>query len=130
VNEFELIAEPPFIRQRRRSHPVWVGFKFVVGLGLGFFAGCLLAALLAPSAGEDTRQAIRDRLPGGTPKLPDPAASSSGSVTRGMHVSTVGSVGGRLEAAKEAMATERRETENAMFVRFRRALATGRSSEL
>jgi hypothetical protein len=128
--EFELINEAPFIRQRRRSNPIWIGFKFVAGLGLGFFAGCLIAALLAPAAGEDARQAIRDRLPGGTPKLPDPAATNAGAVTRGMRVSTVGSVGSRLDAAKEAMATEQRETANAMFARFRRALATGRSSEL
>ena len=128
--DLELINEAPFIRQRRRANPIWLGFKFVVGLGLGFFAGCLIAALLAPSAGEDTRQAIRDRLPGGTPKLPEPSATSSGAVTRGMRVSTVGSVGSRLETAKEAMATEKRETENAMFARFRRALATGRASEL
>ena len=132
--DLEFINEAPFIRQRRRANPIWVGFKFVVGLGLGFFAGCLIAALLAPSAGEDIRQAIRDRLPGGTPPLPDESATKSGAVTRGMRVSageaSNGGIGRRFEAAKEAMATERRETENALFARFRRALATGRSSEL
>src|SRR5688572_14794442 len=103
--DLEFINEAPFVRQRRRASPIWVGLKFVVGLGLGFFAGCLIAALLAPSAGEDTRQSIRDRLPGGTPKLPDPAASNSGAVTRGMRVSSGGGSGGglssRLESAKE-----------------------------
>jgi hypothetical protein len=131
--DLELMSQAPFIRQRRRSNPIWVGVKFVLGLGLGFFVGCLVAALIAPSAGEDTRQAIRDRLPGGTPKLPDPATSSSGAVTRGMRVSAVdagGGLSGRLEAAREAMATEQRETENALFTRFRRAITTGRASEV
>ena len=132
--DLEFINEAPFVRKRRRANPLWVGLKFVVGLGLGFFAGSLIAALLAPWAGEDTRQAIRDRLPGGTPKLPEQGAASSGSVTRGLPVSATGAgnggLGSRLDAAKEAMATEKRETENAMFARFRRAITTGRASEL
>jgi hypothetical protein len=128
--DLELTSEAPFVRQRKRSNPVWVAFKFVLGLGLGFLVGCMIAALLAPSAGEDTRQAIRDRVPGGTPRLPDERATNSGAVTRGMHVSTVTSMGSRLEAAKAAMTTERREHENALFARFRRAIATGRPSEV
>jgi hypothetical protein len=130
--DLELTSEAPFVRQRKRSNPIWVAVKFVLGLGLGFLVGCMIAALLAPSAGEDTRQALRDRVPGGTPKLPDERAANSGAVTRGMSVATAEpvSIGGRIEAAKAAMATERREHENALFARFRRAIVTGRASEV
>lgn len=115
---------------------IWIGFKFVAGLGLGFSAGCMIAALLAPAAGEDVRQGIKDRLPGGSPRLPDESVTNSGSVTRGKSAVTAsnpptgnGGPSRRLEAAKEAMTIERREHENAMFARFRRALATGRASD-
>jgi hypothetical protein len=130
--DLELTSQAPFVRQRKRTNPVWVAVKFVLGLGLGFLVGCMIAALLAPSAGEDTRQAIKDRMPGGTPKLPDERAANSGAVTRGMHVAAAEpvSIGGRIEAAKAAMAIEQREHENALFARFRRAIATGRASEV
>lgn len=116
---------------------IWIGFKFVAGLGLGFTAGCMIAALLAPAAGEDVRQGIKDRLPGGSPRLPDESVTNSGSVTRAKSPVTApnapsgnGGLSSRLEAAKEAMKVERREHESAMFARFRRALATGRASEV
>src|SRR5688500_10210229 len=59
--DLELTSQAPFVRQRKRASPLWVAVKFVLGLGLGFLVGCMIAALLAPSAGEDTRQALRDR---------------------------------------------------------------------
>jgi gas vesicle protein len=112
------------------------GLKFALGLGLGLAVGCLVAALLAPAAGEDVRQMLRERLRGGQPRLPDEAVTNSGQVTRGTRVSsasnvgTVGNLRARFEAAQVAMEQERREHENELWVRFRRALQTGRASEV
>jgi gas vesicle protein len=134
--ELELGGRAPFVR-RRRSNPVWTGLKFALGLGLGLAVGCLVAALLAPAAGEDIRQMLRERVRGrGQLPLPDEAVTNSGAVTRGTRVSTasntgpVGELRSRVEAAQAAMEQERRTRENELWVRFRRAVQTGRSSEV
>ncbi|TAK25280.1 MAG: hypothetical protein EPO26_02585 [Chloroflexota bacterium] len=48
----------------KRRHPLVSAFLFLTGLGMGFMAGCVLAALLAPSAGEDFRVAARRAVAG------------------------------------------------------------------
>src|SRR5881628_1466127 len=49
--DFELMAQPPFVRRRRRS-PILRALMFVLGVGLGLAVGGLIAALLAPATGE------------------------------------------------------------------------------
>jgi hypothetical protein len=59
--------------RRKRASPIWLGLKFVAGVGLGLMFGCVIAALLAPAAGEDTRNNLRGLVPKpgeGQPKLP------------------------------------------------------------
>ncbi|HZQ99725.1 MAG TPA: hypothetical protein VFC93_13020 [Chloroflexota bacterium] len=53
----------PEIRRGQRTSPVVVGLKFVVGLSFGLFMGALVAALLAPAAGEDTRNKLKSMVP-------------------------------------------------------------------
>jgi len=133
--ELDIGGAAPFVR-RRRSSPLWTGLKFLVGLSLGLAVGCLIAAMLAPAAGEDTRQMLSQRVRGrGQPRLPDEAVTSSGAVTRGRRVSSAANVGllddlrARFEAAKAALEQERRARESELWARFRRALQTGRASE-
>jgi hypothetical protein len=135
--ELDLGGRAPFVH-RRRSNPLWVALKFALGLSIGLAVGCLVAALLAPSAGDDTRRMLRQRVPGGggPAPLPDEARTSSGAITRGTPVSSaansgpVGDLRARFEAAKAAMAQDRQAHENELWVRFRRALQTGRASEV
>jgi hypothetical protein len=135
--ELDVGGQPPYLR-RRGTSPLWTGLKFALGLSLGLAVGCLIAALLAPSAGDDTRRMLGRRLRGGgdQPPLPDEAQSSSGAITRGRRVSTVahtGAVGelrSRFDAAKAALEQEKQSYENELWVRFRRALQTGRASEV
>jgi gas vesicle protein len=95
-----LSTQPPFVR-RRRANPIVQALKFVVGVGAGLVVGCLLAALLAPRAGEDTRRKLRELLQGGDGEA---SPESGGTAASGAASSTRPIAGGAVETIREGVA--------------------------
>jgi hypothetical protein len=51
---------------------LWSALKLTLGVGTGLAVGCLIAALLAPAAGEDTRRELRALFSGEGAGAPRP----------------------------------------------------------
>lgn len=105
----------PEIRRDRRASPIVVVLKFALGLSLGLFVGVLAAALLAPAAGEDTRNKLESLLPRRGP-------GGSGAGASGSPLDTLKARFRRaIEEAKQTRATRERE----LMAEFEVAKRTG-----
>lgn len=112
--ELEILARNGLMIRRKRANPIWTGLKFVAGAGLGLAVGCLLAALLAPAAGEDTRNKLMGMLPSGGSGGAEPKPSSNSTESKG-----------RIQTALEAARRQRELKERELMAEFETAKRTG-----
>ena len=122
-----IAARPPRVTVRRRGNPVLQLLKFALGLLFGLIVGCVIAALLAPAAGEDTRQRLMDS----TKRTPTPPGPDPESAARRDDLMT-GGLGGllkrpqlRLQMALEAFKAERDGKEQELKEAFHKARRSG-----
>jgi hypothetical protein len=123
--ELELRLRDGLRVRRKRSNPIWLAFKFVLGAGLGLGVGCLIAALLAPSAGEDTRNKLRGMLPTGGGAEPAPSDGEAIRPLRGPDEPAAGGIKGRFQRALDEAKKQRELKERELTAEFATAKRTG-----
>lgn len=123
--ELEVLLRDGLKVRRKRSNPIWLAFKFVLGAGLGLGVGCLIAALLAPSAGEDTRNKIKGMLPTGGGGEAVPADAQTTRPLRGPDQPTTGGIKGRFQRAMDEAKKQRDLKERELTAEFATAKRTG-----
>jgi hypothetical protein len=131
IPQLDLSTAAPFVRVRRKN-PVVQVLKFVVGAGLGLAVGVVIAAMLTPYAGEDTRRKLRDLAKGGPKALMsggDQGATQSfpigtGEVQEGI-AGLLSNPKGRFELAKEEAQKAREAKERELQAEFQTAKRTG-----
>jgi gas vesicle protein len=128
--DFELMAQPPFVR-RRRTSPILRALMFVVGIGLGLAVGGLIAALLAPATGEETRRRLRELVgglaPAGGSRGGDETSTlpaATGAVRDGV-AGLISNPKGRFQVALEEARKEREAKERELRAEFETAKRTG-----
>lgn len=132
-SDYELIGRPPFVR--RRTHPVLRAVKFVLGIGVGLAFGVIVAALLAPAPGDETRRRLRDMLPGTsneadgaesvTAALPATGVAPARGPSEPEPSDLLGRLKWRVKLASEEAARERDIRRQQLIDRFHTAQRTG-----
>ena len=115
--ELEILARNGLVVRRKRANPIWLGLKFIAGAGLGVAVGCLIAALLAPAAGEDTRNKLVGMLPTGGSVDAEPKGLPAGDSS--------GAPQGRIQVALDAARRQRDLKERELMAEFETAKRTG-----
>jgi hypothetical protein len=122
--ELEVLLRDGLKVRRKRSNPIWLALKFVLGTGLGLGVGCLIAALLAPSAGEDTRSKIKGMLPFGGAE-PVPADAQAARPQRSPDQPASGGIKARFQLALDEAKKRRELRERELTAEFATAKRTG-----
>lgn len=118
--DLEILARNGLRIRRRRANPLWLGLKFLVGALLGVAVGCVVAALLAPAAGEDTRNRLTGMLP--KPGETEPETRETRVLPA---LGANGNPKGRLRLAVDAFKRQRELKERELMAEFERAKRTG-----
>ena len=108
------------IQRRHRANPIVPALKFVIGAAIGLVLGCLMAALLVPAAGEDTRRKLRTMLPIDPRDIETKAISPDGALD------LLGSVRSRFQSAVDEARQARQQRERELRARLQQAQRTGR----
>jgi gas vesicle protein len=102
---------------RGRPHPLVQALKFTLGLGAGLIVGSMIAVLLAPAAGEDTRRRLLELVQGEGDAV---SANESGGL-----VGLLKSPRARIQLAIEEARKEREARERELLAEFQAAKRTG-----
>lgn len=92
----------------------WAVLKFVLGVGAGLTVGAIVAAMLAPAAGEETRRKARELIERGPEALGDDGLAG-----------LIADPQGRLRVALDEARRARQERERELTVELAIAKQTG-----
>ena len=132
IPQIDLSSAAPFVRVRRKN-PLVQALKFVVGAGVGLAVGVVVAAMLTPYAGDDTRRKLRDLAKSGSKSLiggdGDHGETQSfpigtGEVREGI-AGLLSNPNGRFQLAKEEAQKARQAKERELQAEFQTAKRTG-----